>query len=340
MTMLLRLCLLQLLRATAGYSGAAVRPVTIDSAALARRSVPVECSLLEGLKKAAADFDEAAWDMFQGRKERIWSPDRRPLDERGRFDFTKSTLSWGQSGNEITEEVAETLRIIAETKPDEISAQGDAMLLGDGRGGLVGELAGKLAREEQVPVNPEARETNGRELAELCFDKYGRYHDMTLLRNKVFDGQWQVAFNIYGPCLGQRSFSYTEQQYLDKLDTAALMLRQVLQPHPHKFPIDHTAFLPIGHTPFSPLTTRHVLPQSLPRICSHRVFCSNLTSSSWDQAWFVKQFLCEPVRPRAGLPSRPRPDSAVTLRLNNSPTWRDVDPLEVDEWFTVTGLGG
>ena len=56
---------------------------------------------------------------------------------------------------------------------------------------------------------------------------------MTLLRNKVFDGQWQVAFNIYGPCLGQRSFSYTEQQYLDKLDTAALMLRQVLQPHPH-----------------------------------------------------------------------------------------------------------
>lgn len=98
------------------------------------------------------------------------------------------------------------------------------MLLGDGRGGLVGELAGRLAKEAQVPENPDARGTDGRELAELCFAKYGRYHDMTLLRNKVFDGQWQVAFNIYGPCLGQRSFSYTEEQYLEKLDTAALML--------------------------------------------------------------------------------------------------------------------
>merc|ERR1719446_1960586 len=76
----------------------------------------------------------------------------------------------------------------------------------------------------QVPTGSDRYIESGLELAELCFAKYGRYHDMTILRNKVFDGQWQVAFNIYGPCLGQRSFSYTEQQYLDKLDTAALML--------------------------------------------------------------------------------------------------------------------
>lgn len=149
----------------------------------------------------------------------------------------------------------------------------------------MGELAGQMATAAQVPFNPEARETDGRELAELCFNKYGRYHDMTLLRNKIFDGQWQVAFNIYGPCLGQRSFSYTEQQYLNKLDTAALML------------------------------------------------------NSWDQAWYVKQFLTEPITPRAGLPSRPRPDSAVTLRLNNSPSWREVDQADVEEWFKITGLG-
>ena len=230
MTMHRRLCLLQLLRATAGYSGAAVRPVTIDSAALARRSVPVECSLLDGLKKAAADFDEAAWDMFQGRKERIWSPDRRPLDERGRFDFTKSTLSWGQSGNEITEEVAETLRIIAETKPDEISAQGDAMLLGDGRGGLVGELAGKLAREEQVPVNPEARETNGRELAEvndawLDSDMQTSLEDMGsgMEDGKVWD-QFEANYKLTG-----RRATYDENLYTTSLDTTKVIIIMLSQ---------------------------------------------------------------------------------------------------------------
>eukprot|EP00965_Chrysotila_dentata_P091712 3027630-Pleurochrysis_carterae.AAC.7 len=35
-----------------------------------------------------------------------------------------------------------------------------------------------------------------------------------------------------------------------------------------------------------------------------------------------------------------RADSAVTLRLNNSPSWREVDPELVEEWFAITGLGG
>lgn len=109
-------CLLQLFRAAAGFCSTAATPAALRGAALARRCEHVQCGLLDGLKKAAADFDEAAWDMFQGRKERIWSPDRRPLDQRGAFDFSTSTLSWGQSGNEITAEVAETLRLIAETK--------------------------------------------------------------------------------------------------------------------------------------------------------------------------------------------------------------------------------
>eukprot|EP00968_Pinguiococcus_pyrenoidosus_P002002 scaffold106_cov246-Pinguiococcus_pyrenoidosus.AAC.14 len=40
-------------------------------------------------------LDETTWDLFQGRKERIWAPDRRPEDERGPFDKSKSSLSWG-----------------------------------------------------------------------------------------------------------------------------------------------------------------------------------------------------------------------------------------------------
>eukprot|EP00967_Tisochrysis_lutea_P138604 scaffold250533_cov36-Tisochrysis_lutea.AAC.1 len=248
------------------------------------------CGFFDDIMKKA---DEAVWDAFQGRKERIWSPDRRPEDQRGPFDFSRSTLSWGREGcdidsddpvkgcAQISEEVAASLRAIAETPSDYVTYEDDMKLLADGRGGLAGEFSGKLAMYAQVPGNPLARETSGRELAELCFAKYGRYHDMTILRNKVSGNRWQVAFNIYGPCLGQRSFGYTEDQYLQKLDRTALML------------------------------------------------------NSWDQAWYVKQFMTQPIAPRAGLPSRPRPDSAVTLRLNNSPNWREVNQEEVNSWFEL-----
>ena len=132
----------------------------------------------------------------------------------------------------------------------------------------------KMRAQAQVPVGPQRNIRDGVELAELCFQKYGRYHDMAMLRNSG-----QVAFNIYGPSLGLRSFSYTEDQYLQKLDTVVAILRD------------------------------------------------------FDQAWFVKQFLQEPIMPRAGLPSTPRYDTAVTLRLNTSPTWKLVEPTLVDEWF-------
>jgi hypothetical protein len=45
-----------------------------------------------GLRHAADDY---MWDMLIGRKERQWSPDRRPLEERGRYDRSRSSLSWG-----------------------------------------------------------------------------------------------------------------------------------------------------------------------------------------------------------------------------------------------------
>lgn len=41
-----------------------------------------------GFWDSVADFqkkiDEEAWDFFIGRKERQWSPDRRPIEERGK----------------------------------------------------------------------------------------------------------------------------------------------------------------------------------------------------------------------------------------------------------------
>lgn len=52
-------------------------------------------------------------------------------------------------------------------------------------------------------------------------------------------------------------------------------------------------------------------------------------------AEYVRTFFRAPVAPRAGLPSRPRVDTAVTLRLNSSPTW---DNDLVEKIFESTGL--
>lgn len=87
-----------------------------------------------------------------------------------------------------------------------------------------------------------------------------------------------VALNLYAQTLGQKSFPYTEEVYIEKLDAVALML------------------------------------------------------SAWQQADYVRTWFRQPAAPRGGLPSRPRVDTAVTLRLNNSPTW---DAAAAEEWFTT-----
>jgi len=182
-----------------GPSAARVLQVAVASGAA--RHVAPRCGFLDGFMKAA---DDAVWDAFQGRKERKWSPDRRPADQRGRFDFSASSLSWGREGcdidsedpskgcAEISAEVAETLRAVAETPSDGVSYEEDMRLLTDGRGGLAGEFSGRMAMYARIPGNPTSRVTSGRELAELCFAKYGRYHDQTILRNKVGGDRWQV----------------------------------------------------------------------------------------------------------------------------------------------------
>ena len=46
--------------------------------------------------------------------------------------------------------------------------------------------------------------------------------------------------------------------------------------------------------------------------------------NKWDQVEYVRAFFAEPPIPRRGLPSRPRVDTAVSLRLNSSPTWNEA----------------
>lgn len=48
-----------------------------------------------------------------------------------------------------------------------------------------------------------------------------------------------------------------------------------------------------------------------------------VTLNRWNQAGFVRTFFREKPIARRGLPSHPRVDTAVALRLNRSPTWDD-----------------
>ncbi|GMH66831.1 hypothetical protein TrLO_g12762 [Triparma laevis f. longispina] len=240
----------------------------------------------ESLKKAQKAFDDEVWDLFQGAKERKWSPDRRPENMKGTRagPGEESELMWGGAKS-----LEMYTRMIEESENDQQSFSGAS--LGSAAVTMYGE-SGKLTSDEmeeelrqfrsyQAPIlgSPSRHISSAVELAELVRAKYGKYHDVAILRNTG-----QTAFNIYGPHLSQSSFPYTESQYLQKLNIIVAML------------------------------------------------------DDFDQAWYVKEFLLSPIVPRNGLPSTPRYDTAVTLRLNLSPTWRDVDPQKIEEWFSLPGF--
>lgn len=52
--------------------------------------------------------------------------------------------------------------------------------------------------------------------------------------------------------------------------------------------------------------------------------------NQWGQAAYVREFFDEPPRAYRGLPSRPRWDTAVSIRLYKSPTWTGAN---IEEWF-------
>ena len=65
----------------------------------------------------------------------------------------------------------------------------------------------------------------GRELALLCYAKYGKYHDMAVKHVRMGEGmkRW-VSLNLYVGHLGQRSYPATEEEYLAGLDSIAYMI--------------------------------------------------------------------------------------------------------------------
>ena len=65
----------------------------------------------------------------------------------------------------------------------------------------------------------------GRELALLCYSKYGKYHDMAVKHVRMGEGmkRW-VSLNLYVGHLGQRSYPATEETYVEQLDSIAYMI--------------------------------------------------------------------------------------------------------------------
>jgi hypothetical protein len=231
--------------------------------------------------------DEAVWDFAIGSKEKKWNPDRR--DDKTRVTPQNSTLSWGtirpvteDYAIETLEEMAEGLRAQAEAQM-EIIKQRKALGLEEDGADEREKLNERVYMEATIADVPTGvdRVLTGRQLAELCFAKYGCYYDMALIQFKPLGDTMarQIAFNIYGATLGSINFAYSERQYLEKLELVAQILNRL------------------------------------------------------DHAWYVRAFFKLPIKPRRGLPSTPRSDTAVTLRLNTSPTWQYVKTETVREYF-------
>jgi hypothetical protein len=66
---------------------------------------------------------------------------------------------------------------------------------------------------------------SGRELALMCYAKYGKYHDMAIKHIRMGEGmnRW-VSLNLYVGHLGQRSYPATEETYVEQMDSIAYMI--------------------------------------------------------------------------------------------------------------------
>jgi len=242
----------------------------------------------EGLSSFFKTLDAVSWDMLQGRRERRWNPDRRPESQRGERagPGEGSQLSWGGqiSGLHMNFMARQQHAAYAERS----NAQLRNLPLGSAATALFGEsakgddeldvevLAGLEKLIRNTKIGDEGKIDGPVALAELIMRKYGKYYDVAVVRNSR-----QVAFNIYDSYLGQASFAYTEDQYLQKLESILSLLDAV------------------------------------------------------GQTWYIKEFLTSPIKSRRGLPSTPQSDTAVTVCLNQSPTWddsRDQDIVQL--WFT------
>mmetsp|Transcript_41258 Transcript_41258/g.162699 ORF Transcript_41258/g.162699 Transcript_41258/m.162699 type:complete len:266 (-) Transcript_41258:46-843(-) len=218
-------------------------------------------------------IDETLWNFTYGWKEKKWSPKKHGKA----FNRRESSLSWGAeqdvlSSYALTEEFLTSLGCAEEERKTAKATTGALTETTAKPDSSLGVAIQRMADWADVPKDEDLRlvdgglgfrvllcvnytsteasyylTTTGRTLAELCFSKYGKYHDMDILQSQPFGSEHrQVAFNIYHPALGESIFPYSEEEYLKKLNIVSSLLNSV------------------------------------------------------DQAWFVRKFLQEPIKPRRG----------------------------------------
>eukprot|EP00180_Rhodochaete_pulchella_P000867 Plantae.Rhodophyta-Rhodochaete_pulchella.ctg17024.p1 GENE.Plantae.Rhodophyta-Rhodochaete_pulchella.ctg17024~~Plantae.Rhodophyta-Rhodochaete_pulchella.ctg17024.p1 ORF type:complete len:310 (+),score=19.08 Plantae.Rhodophyta-Rhodochaete_pulchella.ctg17024:405-1334(+) len=293
----------------------------------ARRASNPRLCLVRAVRAAAGEsgngesfwekLDRATWQFFQGRKEEIWQPDMRPQSERNApLDKSKSTLSWSntyaatilQRSGQWTP--AEARRVSApQIPPREDSRAASALTT---RGGTSAQ--DRSFADQVFKAQPILTEANSRP-SDAWVDQVQRLADYADVPEQP-DERAVTGKQLAEFCYAKYGYYYDmtiihAKPFGDEEDR-----RQVA------FNI-YGAYL--GDISTFKMTEQQYLDR-LDRVAG--------MLTCWDQAWFIREFFRAPIVPRRGLPSTPRADTAVTLRLNTSPTWKYVNHDIVKPWFT------
>ena len=100
------------------------------------------------------------------------------------------------------------------------SAQGDGMGL---EAAFQQELAARRAAQGAAEEAEAAAEFDGRALLALLQRKYGRSYDVSIVR-RTYMGRLFVALNVMWKYKEQKSFGYTEEEFMQRLDYIARIL--------------------------------------------------------------------------------------------------------------------
>jgi hypothetical protein len=85
------------------------------------------------------------------------------------------------------------------------------------------ELAARRAAQSKAEEATAAAEFDGRALLALLQRKYGRSYDVSIVR-RTYMGRLFVALNVMWKYKEQKSFGYTEEEFMQRLDYIARIL--------------------------------------------------------------------------------------------------------------------
>jgi hypothetical protein len=139
-------------------------------------------SFFDKVKQMQKAFDDEVWDLFQGAKERKWSPDRRPEANKGERagPSPDTVLSWGGAQSiEIYERMVEQMEDDMEgVNPQTPLGSAAVTLYGEGSKLDSEQMEEELDafRDQQAPaLGSDSRNiADAVELAELVRAKYGK----------------------------------------------------------------------------------------------------------------------------------------------------------------------